>query len=162
MTSDEAGGTSVEILVIYHSQSGHTKMMAEAVAKGAGSIENVRVKLKRAAEAGLEDLVSCDGLAIGSPENFGYMSGMIKDFFDRTYEAARERKEIFKKPYVIFISAGNDGTGASSQIERICRGYPFNKVYEPLIIRGEVSKDDLARCEELGKLIAAGCEARIF
>ncbi len=162
MSLDEAGDSSIEILVIYHSQTGHTKIMAEAVARGAGSITNVRVELKRAAEAGLEDLVSCDGLAIGSPENFGYMSGMIKDFFDRTYEAARTRKEIFKKPYVIFISAGNDGTGASTQIERICRGYPFNKVYEPVISRGEVSKDDLVRCEELGQLIAAGCEARIF
>lgn len=162
MSLDEAGDSNIEILVIYHSQTGHTKIMAEAVARGAGAIKNVRVELKKAAEAGLEDLVSCDGLAIGSPENFGYMSGMIKDFFDRTYEAARKRKEIFKKPYVIFISAGNDGTGASTQIERICRGYPFNKVYEPVISRGEVSKDDLVRCEELGQLIAAGCEARIF
>jgi len=162
MSSDEAGDSGIEILLIYHSQTGHTKIMAEAVARGAGAINNVRVELKRAADAGLEDLVSCDGLAIGSPENFGYMSGMIKDFFDRTYEAARKRKEIFKKPYVIFISAGNDGTGASTQIERICRGYPFNKVYEPVISRGEVSKDDLVKCEELGQLIAAGCEARIF
>ena len=106
--------------------------------------------------------MSCDGLAIGSPENFGYMSGMIKDFFDRTYEAARGRTEIFKKPYVIFISAGNDGTGASTQIERICLGYPFNKVYEPVISRGEVTQDDMVKCEYLGKLIAAGCEAGIF
>ena len=161
--SDEKGERDyIEILVIYHSQTGHTRMMAEAVAKGAGSIERVKVRLKRAADAGLEDLLRCDGLAIGSPENFGYMAGMVKDFFDRTYEAARVRREIFKKPYVLFISAGNDGTGATSHIERICRGYPLNKVYDPVISRGEVDRDDLMRCEELGQLIAAGCEAGIY
>ncbi|MFH1955221.1 MAG: WYL domain-containing protein [Pseudomonadota bacterium] len=47
------------------------------VAKGAGSIEGVTVVLKRASEANLRDLLECDGLAIGSPEYFGYMAGMV-------------------------------------------------------------------------------------
>jgi multimeric flavodoxin WrbA len=136
--------------------------MAEAVAKGAGSIKNVEVVLKTACETLLEDILTCDGLAIGTPEYFGYMSGMIKDFFDRTYENARKKKEIFKKPYVVFVSAGNDGTGASFQIERICTGYSFKKVSEPLISRGDITEEDLEKCYELGQLIAAGCEAGIF
>ncbi len=152
----------VEILIVFHSQTGNTQRMAEAVAKGASSIEKVHVTLKRARETTLEDLVNCTGLALGSPEYFGYMSGMIKDFFDRTYEQARGRREIFKKPYVVFISAGNDGTGALRQIERICLGYQFKKVYEPVIARGEINREVLARCEELGQVIAAGCEARIY
>ena len=150
------------ILVVYHSQTGYTRKMAESVEKGAGSIENVKVVLKRAADATLQDLLECDGLALGSPEYFGYMAGMIKDFFDRTYNAARERKEIFKKPYVVFISAGNDGRGALSAIERICIGYQFKKVYEPVVARGEITKNILAKCEELGQTIAAGCEAGIY
>ena len=150
------------ILIIYHSQSGHTEKMARAVARGAGSIEGVRVMLKQAAEAGMEDLVGCDGLVIGSPEYFGYMAGMIKDFFDRTYEAARGRKEVFKKPYAVFISAGNDGNGALTQIERICLGYQFKKIYDPVIVKGEVDRDALSRCNELGKIIAAGCREGIY
>ena len=116
MTADISDTSSINILVVYHSQTGHTKKMAEAVAKGAGSVKNVRVVLKKAADAGLEDLIDCDGLAIGTPEYFGYMSGMIKDLFDRTYEEAHTRKEVFKKPYVVFISAGNDGSGAFAWI----------------------------------------------
>lgn len=150
------------ILIIYHSQSGNTEKMACAVADGAQSIENVTVTLKRATDATLNDLLSCDGLAIGSPEYFGFMAGMVKDFFDRTYDKARNCKEIFKKPYVTFISAGNDGSGALTAIERICRGYPLKKVYEPVIAKGEITEAILARCRELGKIIAAGCEARIF
>ncbi len=132
------------------------------MAGGAGSVENVTVTLKRAAETTLQDLLDCDGLVIGSPEYFGYMAGMVKDLFDRTYNDARGRKEIFKKPYVVFISAGNDGRGALSAIERICTGYQFKKVYDPVVTRGEVDGEVLARCEELGKTIAAGCEAGIY
>lgn len=150
------------ILVIFHSQAGHTERMALSVAKGAGSIENVTVLLRRASEATLEDLLQCDGLAIGSPEYFGYMCGMIKDFFDRTYEPARRRKEIFRKPYVVFISAGNDGTGALRSIERICIGYPFKKIYDPVVARGDIDRETLKKCEELGKTLAAGCEAGIY
>jgi len=151
-----------KILVLYHTQAGHTEKMAETVAKGARSIKGVEVVLKEARNAAAQDLLECDGLAIGSPEYFGYMAGIIKDFFDRTYNELRGRREIFKKPYVVFISAGNDGRGALSNIERICIGYQFKKVYDPVIARGEIGQDILIKCEELGKTIAAGCEAGIY
>ena len=115
-----------------------------------------------AGDATLEDFASCDGIAIGSPEYFGYMAGMIKDFFDRTYEKAREAPEIFRKPYVLFISAGNDGRGARDQIERICIGYSFKKVYESLIARGEIDEEILKKCYEMGQTIAAGCDLGIY
>lgn len=150
------------ILVVYHSQTGNTQTMAESVANGANSIEDVDVVLKKAEEATLEDLLGCDGLALGSPEYFGYMAGMIKDFFDRTYNDAREQSKIFKKPYVVFISAGNDGRGALKSIERICTGYQFKKVYDPVVARGEIDLNVLTKCKELGKIIAAGCEAGIY
>ena len=136
--------------------------MAQSVARGAGSIENVDVIIKRASEATIQDLTECHGIAIGSPEYFGYMAGMIKDFFDRTYNEVRGIKEIFKKPYVVFISAGNDGRGALNSIERICTGYQFKKVYEPVVARGEIDQRILTKCEDLGKTIAAGCEAGIY
>ena len=150
------------ILVIYHSQSGNTRKMAEAVAAGAAGVEGTKVLLKQAKDATLEDLLLCDGIAIGSPEYFGYMAGMIKDFFDRTYEPAQEKREIFKKPYVIFISAGNDGRNARDQIERICLGYSFKKAQEPLIVRGVPDKESLKLCRELGQTIAAGCDLGIY
>ncbi len=150
------------ILVIYHTQSGNTRKMAEAVAAGAASVKDTKVVLKQAKDATIEDLILCDGIAIGSPEYFGYMAGMIKDFFDRTYEPAKEKREIFKKPYVIFISAGNDGRNARDQIERICLGYSFKKVYEPLILRGLPDKESLKQCHEMGQTIAAGCDLGIY
>ena len=152
----------VTILIVYHSQTGATKKMAKAVAQGVNSTGNARAILKEARETTLDDLLNSDGLAFGSPEYFGYMAGAIKDLFDRTYYQARGRREIFKKPYAVFISAGNDGLGALSSIERICVGYQLKKVYEPVIARGDIDETVLGRCEELGKVIAAGCEAGIY
>ena len=149
-----------KILIVYHSQTGNTKKMADAVAEGAESLEGVDVVLKKAADAVLEDLLSADGLAIGTPENFGYMSGMVKDFFDRTYPDAQEK--VFRKPFVVFISAGNDGTGALRAIERIALGYKFKTVFQPVIAKGEITKEILQQCIELGATIAGGCQMGIY
>jgi multimeric flavodoxin WrbA len=148
------------ILIVYHSQTGNTKKMAEAVAQGAGAVEGVDVILKKAAEATLEDLLAADGMALGTPENFGYMSGMLKDFFDRTYPEAQDK--VFRKPFVVFISAGNDGTGALNSIERIALGYKLKKVFEPVIARGKITAEILEKCRELGGTIAGGCQMRIY
>jgi len=148
------------ILIIYHSQTGNTEKMAHAVEDGAKLIENTEVVLKRAQDTSLDDLLGSDGLAIGTPENFGYISGMVKDFFDRTFYPAQD--QVFRKPYVVFISAGNDGTGALRAIERIAQGYKFKMVYEPVISRGKLTEDDLAKCREVGSVLAAGCQAGIY
>ncbi len=149
-----------KILIVYHSQTGHTQKMAEAVADGAKAIENTEVIVKKAGEATLDDLLSCNGLAIGTPENFGYMSGMIKDFFDRTYNDAQDR--VFRKPYVVFISAGNDGTGALRAIERIALGYKFKSVFPPVIAQGRITEEILEQCRELGGTLAGGCALGIY
>jgi multimeric flavodoxin WrbA len=149
-----------KILIVYHSQTGKTKKMAHAVAEGAKSIEGVEVIFKKAGDATLEDLLTADGLAIGTPENFGYMSGMVKDFFDRTYYSAHEK--VFRKPFVVFISAGNDGTGALRAIERITLGYKFKTVFQPVIAKGEITKEILTQCVELGATIAGGCQMGIY
>lgn len=148
------------ILIVYHSQTGHTAQMAEAVAVGAAAIEGVAVIMKRAADATTEDLLWADGVAIGSPENFGYISGMVKDFFDRTFYAVEGR--VFRKPYVVFISAGNDGTGALRAIERIALGYKFKKVYEPVIAKGDIKPEDLEKCRDLGGVLSGGCQMGIY
>lgn len=149
-----------KMLIVYHTQTGNTGKMAQAVSEGMRSIENTEVILKEAGDATPEDLLSADGLAVGTPENFGYMSGAVKDFFDRTYLPCHEK--VFRKPYVIFISAGNDGTGALTSIERIALGYKFKKVYEPVISKGKVTEEILEKCRELGQVLAAGCDAGIY
>lgn len=148
------------ILIVYHSQTGNTQQMAEAVAEGAQSIEGATVILKRAAEATVEDLVDAAGIALGTPEYFGTLSGMMKDFFDRTFYAAQDR--VLRKPYVVFVSAGNDGSGALNAVERIALGYKFRKVYDPIIVKGKITGEVLEKCRELGAILAGVCDLGIY
>jgi multimeric flavodoxin WrbA len=145
-----------EILIVYHSQGGNTRRMAEAVAGGVRGMEGSRAILKRAGETTVADLIAADGLALGTPEYFGTLSGMMKDFFDRTFYPAQEK--VFRKPYVLFVSAGNDGSGAVKAVERITLGYKFRKVQEPLVAKGEVTEEVLERCRELGAILAGVCD----
>lgn len=132
--------------------------MAQAVHRGANAedIEDVEARLLQAFDAGADDLLWADALILGTPENFGYMSGGMKDFLDRTFYPCEGKLEGM--PYAIFISAGNDGTGAVNAIERIANGYAFRRIQEPLIARGDVTAEHLRRCEELGMTVAAGLE----
>ena len=108
----------------------------------------------------MNDLLWADGVIFGTPENFGYMSGALKDFFDRTFYEVEGYLEGI--PYCVFVGAGNDGTGALDSIRRICNGYNFREVQEPLLVVGELSDQHLEKCEELGLAMAAGLEAAIF
>ena len=150
------------LLIVYHTQTGNTGRLADAVRQGATSelIENVEVRFLTARDAGPEDLLWADGLLLGTPENFGYMSGGMKDFLDRTFYPVEGR--IQSLPYAVFISAGNDGSGALRAIRRIANGYPFNEVQEPLIAQGEIQPAHLAAAEELGMSLAAGLDAGIY
>jgi NAD(P)H dehydrogenase (quinone) len=73
-----------KILVLYHSRSGNTAKMAELVAEGARSIPGMEIRVREVAEATAEDVLWCDGLAVGSPTNMGLLSWPMKRFWDET------------------------------------------------------------------------------
>lgn len=148
------------LLVVYHSQSGDTARLAEAVLAGAQRVPEVDTVMKRAFDAGVADLEQCHGLILGTPENLGYMSGALKDFFDRTYYPLEGR--MAGTPYAVFVSAGNDGTGAAREIGRIANGYRWKAVAEALIVRQEITAADLQRCQDLGEALASGLALGIF
>jgi len=154
------GAVLKNVLIVYHSQSGNTEQLANAVYSGCIREADIRVQLTTAFDAKLEDLLWADGILLGTPENFGTMSGALKDFFDRTFYPAEPFR--INLPYAIFISAGNDGSGAVREIDRIVRGYPLRKVAEPLIAKGEINSDHIQQAEEFGLAMAAGLNLGIF
>ena len=150
------------LLIVYHSQSGTTSKMADAVIQGARhpDIEGVELRVRDALEALPDDVLWADGIILGTPENFGYMSGAMKYFLDRVYYACEDK--VSGMPYGLFVRAGNDGTGAISSITRILTGLSVKQVQEPVLIAGEFDESRLEECEELGMTMAAGLESGIF
>lgn len=136
--------------------------MADAVIRGAkhADIDGVDVRAKTALDAEAEDLLWADAFILGTPENFGYMSGGMKYFLDRVYYPCEGK--LNGRPWALFVRAGNDGTGAISSVRRILTGLAVKEVQEPLLIKGEFDEARLADCEELGLTMAAGLEAGVF
>jgi multimeric flavodoxin WrbA len=125
------------LLIFAGHDGGKTFQMRDAVIHGIRECaDEVELRALPALQAGVEDLLWAEALIIGTPEHFGYMAGAIKDFFDRTFYPVEGKVEAL--PFALFVSAGNDGTGAVSSIERIALGYRWRCVAEPLIVRGAV------------------------
>jgi multimeric flavodoxin WrbA len=160
------------LLIVHHSVTGGALQMAQAAARGARRESDVAVRLEKASAAGAEDLLAADGYLFAAPENLAAISGLMKDFFDRTYYPVLDALQ--GRPYAILICAGSDGTNAARQMERIATGWRLKAVAPPLIVCTQaqtpeailapkrISAADLARCEELGATLAAGLSLGIF
>ena len=148
------------LLVVAHVPSPNTKRLFDAVLAGAGESNGVTIVGKSPFQAGPDELMAADGIILGTTENLGYMSGAMKDFFDRIYYPCLE--ETQSRPYCLYIRAGHDGTGTRRGIETIVKGLRWRSVQEPIILRGDWQDDFLNQCRELGAAMAAGLEAGIF
>ncbi len=160
------------LLIVYHSMTGGTRQMAEAVGAGARDEGGVQVRCLQAAQAGPDDLLAADGCVFATPENLASISGQMKDFFDRSYYAVLDR--IQGRPYATLVCAGSDGHNAASQIARIATGWRLKPVAEPLIVCTHaqtpeailapkvIADGELIACRELGASLAAGLALGVF
>ncbi len=160
------------LLIVYHSLTGGTLQMAHAAAKGAGKTPGLLVRMLRAVDASPDDVLAAQGYLFATPENLAAISGLMKDFFDRTYYPALER--INGRPYATLICAGSDGANAARQIERIATGWRLRQVAPTLIVCTHaqtpeailapktIQPSDLAACEDLGEAIGTGLVLGVF
>jgi multimeric flavodoxin WrbA len=161
-----------QLLIVYHSMTGGTRLMAYAAAAGARREPGVAISLLRADETHAEHVLAADGYIFATPENLAAMSGMMKDFFDRTYYAAFER--LNGRAFVTLICAGSDGRNAAQQIDRIAAGWRLKAIADPYIVcthaqtpeeilkPKRIDEAALRRCEELGRTLASGLALGIF
>ena len=160
------------LLIVYHSRTGGTRQMAEAARDGAVAEGGVAVRLLTATDAGPADVLAADGYVFAAPENLAAISGLMKDFFDRSYYPVLDR--VGGRPYASMVCAGSDGHNAARQMARIATGWRLKVVADPLIIGTHaqtpeailapkcIHGDDLAQCRALGAALAAGLALGVF
>jgi len=126
--------TNNEILVLYYSQHGATRQMAQLIARGIEQVKGARARLRtvpkistdcEATEPGipesgapyveLRDLEECIGLALGSPTRFGNMASAMKYFWDGT-SGLWMKNALTGKPAVLFTSTGTMHGGQESTL----------------------------------------------
>jgi NAD(P)H dehydrogenase (quinone) len=140
-----------KVLVVYHSATGNTKAMAQAVAEGVKEVPGVEVVLKEADQVSVSDLVNADALAFGSPTYFSYMAGVVKAIFDKAYLS---RSQLRGKPFAAFASGGGGEVKSVQSIESIAASCGFGKVCDGVAVGGMPTESESQDCRKLGTTLA--------
>ena len=150
------------LLFVCHSPSDNTRALRDAATVSIASLELADFELRTLSpgDAHTDDVEWCDGLLMGTTENFGGMAGLTKDFFERIYYPCLESRQGL--PFALYIRAGEDGTGTAEGIARIVTGLRWKLIDDPLILKGQWQPDFEDNARELAMTIAAGLDARIF
>ncbi|MFN4090347.1 MAG: flavodoxin family protein [Alphaproteobacteria bacterium] len=154
--------TKKRLLIVAHAPSPNTATLRDAILRGATQLDldEVETVVRGPFDTGPEDVLAAQAVILGTTENLGYMSGALKDFFDRIYYPCLDRTQGL--PYALMIRAGHDGTGTRRAVETIVTGLRWRAVYGPLVCRGDFQDAFVAQCEELGGTVAASLEAGII
>ena len=156
------------ILIIYDSATGNTAKMAAFVAKGAGAVDGTDVRLRRVDDATKDDVLWCDGIAVGSPTNMGVLSWKMKRFWDEVMQDCWSK--IDGKMGCAFSSSGGWGGGGEITCMSILTvlmnfgflvfgvpdyvGHQFTLHYGA-VVAGEPTKEEESQaCERVGKRLA--------
>ncbi|NIA69573.1 flavodoxin family protein [Pelagibius litoralis] len=150
------------LLIVAHAPSANTRRLRDAVVAAAEGCdtENLDVVALPPLEAGPDDVLAAQAVILGTTENLGYMSGALKDFFDRSYYPCLEETQGL--PYCLYIRAGHDGTGTRRAVESIATGLRWRAVQPPLIFKGAWQEGFVDDCRDLGAAMATGLDAGIF
>jgi multimeric flavodoxin WrbA len=143
-----------EVIVIYHSQQyGNTKILAGALADGAreagAKVELINTNEHRVT---LNEFLSADAVALGTPDYFSYPAGTIKTFFDDMYQWDQAGHPVKGKPVALFFSHG--GGGRVRQPFESLAGRFFEQVGETIEGRRPITEVAKRKCLELGKELA--------
>ncbi|MDQ3260152.1 MAG: NAD(P)H:quinone oxidoreductase [Pseudomonadota bacterium] len=123
-----------DVLVLYYSQTGAVKNLAQFIARGIEQVQGARARLRTVPGVGplthalspavpesgapyaeLRDLWECIGVAVGSPTRFGNMAAPMKYFWDGTGELWL-KGALAGKPAAVFTSTGTQHGGQETTL----------------------------------------------
>ncbi len=154
------------LLVVHHSPTAVVQRLTDAVLAGAhdDAVEGVEVVVRPALEARAEDVLAADGYLLGTPANFGYMSGALKHFFDTIFleaggaltdDGSAAATGGAKLPFGLWVHGRYDTTGAVRSVLSIVQALPWTQAAEVLEVLGDVTPAHEEAAYELGGTLAA-------
>jgi multimeric flavodoxin WrbA len=154
------------LLVVHHSPTATMRALTESVLAGASddALEGVEVIAREALDATAADALASDGILLGTPANFGYMSGALKHFFDSSFlelggaladDGSGAPAEGGKKPFGLYVHGRYDTEGAERSVLSIVGALPWRQSAPVLSVLGDLREEHRAAAYELGGTIAA-------
>lgn len=156
--------TPTDLLVVWHPVPASVASLRDAALAGIAHARTARtVRSLAAPDATADDVEAAAATILITPENFGMVSGLMKDFLERIYpwfeEVPNRRPGM---PYLLIAKGGSDGTGAVRDVTRILTGLRWREVLPPVVISGAVQRDHLALVRERAATLIAGVDAGVF
>ncbi len=119
-----------------------------------------------ALEATADDVLAADGYLLGTPANFGYMSGALKHFFDSTFlqiggalsadgSAGQSAGVTRGRPFGLYVHGRYDTAGAVRSVLSIVGALQWRQAADVLEVMGDVTEERLSAAYELGGTISA-------
>jgi len=153
----------MQVLVMYYSKTGHTKKLAEEIAKGVEEAGGVACVVKSTAAVTKDDFVAADGVIAGSPVYFGTMAAELKAVFDQFVGV---RKKMEGKIGAAFATSGDPSGGKETTLMSIIQAfliYGMIVAGDPLDATGHYGvscvgspdKDTMFNAALLGKRVAS-------
>ncbi len=143
------------LLVVHHTPSPPLQDLLEAARAGLAQPElaEVEVVVRPALGTSIVDVLEADGYLLGTPANFGYMSGALKHFFDTVYYPVLEATQ--GRPYGLWVHGNNDVEGAVASIDKIVKGLGWQRVAEPITSIGPTTAEVRDACADMAATVAA-------
>jgi hypothetical protein len=152
------------LLVVWHPRPPSIARLRDAALAGiADAGTALEVRSLPAPEADGDDVDGAAAAILLTPENFGMVSGLVKDFLERIYpwfeEVPNRRPGL---PYLLVSKGASDGTGAVRDVTRILTGLRWREVLPPTVIAGALTDDHLAAVQEQAATLAIGVDTGVF
>ena len=158
---ESADKPTKNLLIIAHCPSENLARLRDGLISGVKKA-GADLTLTAAAplDAGVDELMQADGVVLLTPENLSYMSGAMKDWFDRVYYPVLDDKQGL--PCIAIVRAGHDGTGTVRALETITTGLRWRWVQEPMVLRGTWQEAWLNEIADIGEAIATALSEGII
>lgn len=156
------------LLLVHHSPTRSMQALTDAAMAGAGdeAIQGVDLRVRPALEATADDVLEADGYVLGTPANFGYMSGALKHFFDSTFlqvggaldpsgAAGEAHGATQGRPFGLYVHGRYDTTGAVRSVLSLTGALGWRQGFEVVEAMGDVRGEQTERVYELAATIAA-------
>ncbi len=155
---------SGHLLVVWHPVPPSIHALRDAVLAGVHDAgDALIVRSLSAPDAGVDDVEAAAGAILVTTENFGMVSGLMKDFLERIYpwfeEVPNRRPGL---PYLLISKGASDGTGAVRDVSRILTGLRWKEALPPIVIAGSLTDAHVAHVREQAATLAAGVETGVF
>jgi hypothetical protein len=152
------------VLVVWHPVPPSIHALRDAVLAGVTDAGEALEAVSRAApDAGVDDVEAAAAVVLITTENFGMVSGLVKDFLERIYpwfEEVPDRRPGL--PYLLVTKGATDGTGAVRDVTRILTGLRWKEALPPIVVTGAVTDRALAHVRDQAATLAAGVDAGVF